>query len=312
MVSPRPSRLSVRETGLQWSWPARPGWESDSHKDHWSRHNSPASADCATKQESWRLGSSQHSEILEVTEVEETPCLVQRMLVGRGVWAPVAQGSRKAERLKAESTSSVCCVVTRRVLSTEIYKQKTCSWMWTQASYFGFSSKFTFYNKPDTFWGGPPHAVLEHSQGRTIGSHPVYTGKRFPAFRIMETQGAMDAGSEQNVSHSILVNGMRKSAGGIFHSPSQLERHFKADCEGSEDYCGSWIWGTKALHGATRTGQTDFLASTVSRGVGDPGLTDRPEIRGNVPVSLPGYKRSEARGLPHHPEASAISQSNQQ
>ena len=105
---------------------------------------------------------------------------------------------------------------------------------------------------------------------------------------------------------------MRKSAGGISHSPSQLERHFKADCEGSEDYCGSWIWGTKALHGATRTGQTDFLASTVSRGVGDPGLTDRPEIRGNVLVSLPGYKRSEARGLPDHPEASAIRQSNQQ
>lgn len=61
------------------------------------------------------------------------------------------------------------------------------------------------------------------------------------------------------------------------------------------------------MHGATRTGQTDFLASTVSRGVGDPGLSDRPEIRGNVPGSL-----LVIRDLPHHPEASAISQSNQQ
>lgn len=41
----------------------------------------PASGDCPAKQESWRFGSSQHSEVFEVTEAEETLRLVRRTLV---------------------------------------------------------------------------------------------------------------------------------------------------------------------------------------------------------------------------------------
>ena len=44
------------------------------------------------------------------------------------------------------------------------------------------------------------------------------------------------------------------------------------------------------------SGQTDFMASMVTPGDGDPGLADRPETGGNVPVSPLGYKRSELEG----------------
>ena len=44
------------------------------------------------------------------------------------------------------------------------------------------------------------------------------------------------------------------------------------------------------------SGQTDFMASMVSPGNGDPGLADRPETGSHVPISLLGYKRSELEG----------------
>lgn len=36
--------------------------------------------------------------------------------------------------------------------------------MRTRTSDFGFSNKCTFYNKLDTFWGGPPHTARNSSR----------------------------------------------------------------------------------------------------------------------------------------------------
>ena len=58
------------------------------------------------------------------------------------------------------------------------------------------------------------------------------------------------------------------------------------------------------------SGQTDFMASMVTPGDGEPGLTDRSEMGGNVPVSPLAHKRwrtIRAGGLPNHAEASALS-----
>ena len=124
----------------------------------------PASGDSPAKQESWRLGSSQQSEISKVTEAEETPRRVRRMLVEERCVSTRGSGPWESREAEGRVHSSVCWVVTRRMLSTELYKQKICSWMWTRTSDFNFfSNKFTFYYKLDTFWGGPPHAALELS-----------------------------------------------------------------------------------------------------------------------------------------------------
>ena len=87
----------------------------------------------------------------------------------------MAQGSRKAERLKAESTSSELCVTghqkgaVHRDLQAEnlLLDANTNIRLWLQQQIH------FFYNELDIFWGGLPHAAPELFQGRTTGSHPV-------------------------------------------------------------------------------------------------------------------------------------------
>ena len=184
--------------------------------------------------------------------------------------------------------------------------------MRTRTSDFGFSNKFTFFT---TSWtsSGVVSLMLPQNSSREEPQEVILSSVRWIlAFPGMETQAAVDAGSEQNTSYSILDKGTWKSAREISYPRSRQERQFRADCDGSVDYCDSWIWATKALRGATRT-----LGRLTSW---HPWFHLEMEIQD----SLIGQKqevmfqyhswviRDLSQSAAQSPEASALRQSNQQ
>ena len=84
--------------------------------------------------------------------------------------APMAHGSRKAERLRAESTSSVFCVTGHQegAVHRDLQAENLLldADMNIKIADFGFSNEFTFGNKLDTFCGSPPYAAPELFQGK--------------------------------------------------------------------------------------------------------------------------------------------------
>ena len=156
----------------------------------------------------------------------------------------------------------------------------------------GFSNKCTFYNKLDTFWGGAPQAARNSSREEpqevilstlADGFLPFEGWKlkelwervlsriyHIP-FLSMECEYLLEkflildpnkrGPSEQTVKHPWITVG---------HGYEELKLYLEPLADFQDP------------------GQTEFMASMVTRGDRDPGLTDRPERQGNVPISAPG------------------------
>lgn len=93
------------------------------------------------------------------------------------------------------------------------------------------------------------------------------------------TQGAARGALEQNTLGSLLDGWLWDEK--LFKKSLILSKN-KSNCDGSMDYCGSWIHEElklcmEPLFDYKDSGQPDFMASVVTPGDGGPGLADRPE-----------------------------------